>query len=613
MRKALKKILIFVNLLAISSGLTYYFYRLDFFSIATCIFVAVLAYIILFFYQKNKSQKTPILDSQASQLSNVQKASYIFSLVLIVILFYLLAANSTVEPIISPWQVVPDYFLALFIVSTFSLLIAKPKSFILYIPHAALFFSLAAIIYRIGYGYDPFIHQATVDLIVQKGAVTPKVPYYLGQYGLETVIHLISGISIRMIDTWLMPILSSLAIPLVLSSYFNDKKSSLALLFLVPLPFFIVTTPQNLAYLWLMISIFSGLSLASPIDKYISITSALAALITQPIAGIPAVCWALYITAKERAPRLFRRLLIVAPAVVLPALLFMSTGSLKTLDFSSIFSLPATLAKWFFLWPASLNFIQNAAYLLSRLFPVIIVSSIAFAFKQKDKRLVRPLYFASACIIGFIFAGLVPADKLIDYERSDYSQRLLYVAYIFCLPAVYSLFSTLYRKADAGTALVRYSWYAFFAMSIGTSLYFSYPRMDDFFNSRGYSVGRADLETIEKIRATAGTSYIVLANQQVSVAALRLHGFDHYLKNDIFYYPIPTGGQLYQYFLEMIYVSPKKETMEKAMDLAGVNESFFVVNKYWWASSKTIDEAKLSCTSWESIDNGNVYIFKYSR
>ena len=146
-----------------------------------------------------------------------------------------------------------------------------------------------------------------------------------------------------------------------------------------------------------------------------------------------------------------------------------------------------------------------------------------------------------------------------------------------------------------------------------TSVYVSYPRYDVYFNSRGYSTSQDDIEAVKIIEKTAAKPYIVLANQQVSVAALKELGFDNYFQTpngQIFFYPIPTGGRLYQYYLDMVYKKPSREIMTQARSLAGVNESYLIVNKYWYQSGRVINEAKLSANSWQTINN-EVYIFKY--
>ncbi|MCG2701205.1 hypothetical protein L6267_03505, partial [Candidatus Parcubacteria bacterium] len=143
-----------------------------------------------------------------------------------------------------------------------------------------------------------------------------------------------------------------------------------------------------------------------------------------------------------------------------------------------------------------------------------------------------------------------------------------------------------------------------------------------YFNSRCFSTSKNDIEAVNWIENNTESDYIVLANQQVSAAALREFGFKKYyspplidkergLGGEVFYYPVPTGGPLYQYYLDMVYEKPSRETMTKAMDLVGVSEGYFVLNKYWWAFDKILEEAKLEADEWQWLDNGEIYVFKY--
>ena len=159
---------------------------------------------------------------------------------------------------------------------------------------------------------------------------------------------------------------------------------------------------------------------------------------------------------------------------------------------------------------------------------------------------------------------------------------------------------------------------AFFLVCLITSaLYFSYPRYDSFFNSRGYSVSETDIAAVNWINGASQKDYIVLANQQVSAAALKQFGFKKYYStadgNELFYYPIPTSSLLYQYYLDMVYKKPNQKTMSAAMTLAGVNEGYFILNKYWFAFPKILDEAKYSADSWTEFGAGQVYVFKYGK
>ena len=61
----------------------------------------------------------------------------------------------------------------------------------------------------------------------------------------------------------------------------------------------------------------------------------------------------------------------------------------------------------------------------------------------------------------------------------------------------------------------------------------------------------------------------------------------------------------------MVYKKPSRETMLTAMHLVGVEEAYFVLNKYWWAFPKILAEAKLEADSAQEFDNGEVYVFRY--
>ena len=150
------------------------------------------------------------------------------------------------------------------------------------------------------------------------------------------------------------------------------------------------------------------------------------------------------------------------------------------------------------------------------------------------------------------------------------------------------------------------------AFFVTASHYFSYPRFDNYFNSHGFSTSPSDIKAVRIIDEMGGdNNYIVLANQQVSAAALSEFGFKKYYKNDIFYYPIPTASPLYQYYLKMAYEKPDKKTALAAADSVGADKVFFVINKYWTKFPKIADEAKEEADEWKEVDNGQVFIFTY--
>ena len=253
---------------------------------------------------------------------------------------------------------------------------------------------------------------------------------------------------------------------------------------------------------------------------------------------------------------------------------------------------------------------------------VLALIGIIIAYRNRKDCGIMGLYFLMWLGLGlsYILTKRLSFAFLIDYERSDYSNRMLITATFFLLPfIIFTIYKFLYRLRDQNT-FIKSAFSVFAILLITVSLYASYPRLDSYHNSHGYAVSQNDVDAVRWIEETAENNYIVLANQQVSAAALREFGFKKYYtsksaisspQSQIFYYPIPTGGQLYQYYLDMVYEKPTRATMLSAMDLTGVNEAYFVLNKYWWASPKIVNEAKLEAGSWQEIDNGEIYIFKY--
>jgi hypothetical protein len=165
------------------------------------------------------------------------------------------------------------------------------------------------------------------------------------------------------------------------------------------------------------------------------------------------------------------------------------------------------------------------------------------------------------------------------------------------------------------------------------SLYFSYPQRNVKARFPGYNVTANHFQAVEWIHDNEAISYkqstisyIVLADQITSAAALTDYSFAKYFRvkrdpaqgggdtpQEIFYYSIPTGGILYQQYGKMIYEGQKREYMVAAMNLAGVDTAYFVVNSYWANSQKIIEGAKKTADDWREFGDGQVWVFLYKR
>jgi len=554
---------------------------------------------------------------------------------------YLLVVNRTSQSIISPWEFLPNYFFIIYFLlsATLFLNILKNKtsiSLFLISLHYLFSFSIALIVYKIAYGYDIFIHEATLNIIKEKGFINPKPFYYLGQYSLIILLNKLLFIPISLSSKLLVPIIASFGLPALLyrllNTWFENKKNNLLvilLLLIFTFPFFIISTPQNFSYLLLIIVIILGLNFKKLETLLTMVLLSSIALTTQAIAGIPAFFF-IFILLVFKSNFKFKKIILLLVFILSTISLPLAFSSLSNsvlgnsgekINIGKALLHPVTNSYTSEIIPfteKSENIFLNLIYLYGFNIKIIILFIFLFGlllsvkYKKITKIFKENLFMFFSLVFSYLLLSQIDFSYLIEYERSDYTNRILLTASFFLLPFLLVFFSSILNRLKNEGLFVKASLSFFALLLITASLYLSYPRHDAYFNSRGYSTGNYDMKAVEIIEENTNNNYIVLANQQVSVAALKQYGFNNYF-NNIFYYPIPTGGPLYQYYLDMVYKKPSKETMNKAMELTGVYESYFVLNKYWWAFTKIRDEAKMEADSYTSLGNDEVFIFKYTR
>ena len=85
------------------------------------------------------------------------------------------------EAIFSPWNITGFSPFILFFISTFLILYSLEKTnkegwLLLSIIHTFVFLSLSSIVYKIGFGFDPFIHRAAEEALINTGRIEPLTP-----------------------------------------------------------------------------------------------------------------------------------------------------------------------------------------------------------------------------------------------------------------------------------------------------------------------------------------------------------------------------------------------------------------------------------------------------
>lgn len=538
----------------------------------------------------------------------------------------LLLHTQILTPVRSPWLAVPAvFFLVIFILA---LLTVASRSKFLFVTLFFLTISVALFVYPLGYGFDSFIHQATEQHIVDHGTITPKPFYYVGQYALIVISANAFSIPVDMSDVILLPLLATLLLAAACcASNFpfsrGNTKGLLLALFLLPLSTFIVTTPQGLANFWVLLVIITSLR---PPSLKLPLLFTLAALVTHPLSGIPAVLFLLIARSVRPDGSCYRSFwpLVGVGAIIMP-LVFVANSLVSgvPIAFHPENLLPLPLFEMLhlnFFFQNRFHAWKDLAYLFgwNQTLIVLVFGIIGYRISRHSEEL-RPLRLFGLMSI-LMLVNYILLDRffefsfLIEYERSNYSERLLQLAQFFALPLVAVTIAHTASRLLTKPLALRAGAVALSAIVLTSVVYMTYPRHDNYEISRGFNVGVSDFAAVEYIheRQESGT-YIVLANQAVSAAALKAYGFETYFNGDVFYYPIPTGGPLYELYLEMVGQGPTHERAVKAMDLAGVDTAYFVVNDYWFLADKIIENAKREADGWVAIDNGVTTVFEFQR
>lgn len=625
-------LLIFLNINSLLGAIIYYFYELNNFVIGLLIILIPATFLFIVYKSKTKYSIFNIKYSNIQYLIFQSKKLIlpIIYLLLTALNFYQLFLHQTTSAIRSPWDLLSSWFFITYFAATAVLIIYTLKtknklSLILISLHTFLSLSIALIIYKLGYGYDPFIHQAAEKVILTQGKILPKNPYYLGQYSLVIYLTKLLSLPHVWIDKLLVPLLAAICIPATI--YFSFKKYLLPLLFLtIPFGAFIMTTPQGLGNLFLILIIF--LSYKYLHEKKINwpplILLNLAALLIHPLAGLPALILLILLFFQTRFKG--KTLYYVSSALlslIIPAIFYLQSLLSKNLQTiikfipQNIFSWPLLVRKF----DALLDFVYLYAWNFGWWILAISILGIYLMYKKyRDEACLVPTVFSTTFLIliinYLILTFFFNFQGLIAYEQQDYAGRILQISWYFLLPFYFYAFAWLSEKFWNKNLIYKTFYILIIAVIITSTLYISYPRWDNYKSNHGYNLSEADIATVHYIKENAKSDYIVLANQMTSVAALKEFGFAKYYKtnlNEIFYYPIPTGGPLYEYYLKMVYENASRKNILQAMDLTGVNTAYLVINDYWWRAPITIEEAKISANKWVKLGNGKIYVFEYSR
>lgn len=574
---------------------------------------------------------------------------------LIIYAFTILGSAATDMTIRSPWDVVPQMFFFLFFLAalgTFIISASGTAGRLALAPAAGLMLlatSVAAITYSVGFGFDTFIHQATESFILNHGSMDPKPFYYIGQYATVILTSRLTGLGVVPVDTFLVPVIASLIVP---AAYWSIRRSfgwsvptSLAssmAVFLLPMSSFIMTTPQGFANALLIITSLVALAAitARAVPKTVVLLFAIATTAIHPLAGIPLLIFFCIMAAmtvgkpSRLGSRPVRRavlgILVLLGSVALPVVFVLNSrlsGTAVQIDTESLRT-PSVILEELRSSPAIATRQFEATYDLVyswRTMRMTILLSLGLLglYLMRRKGRASVIYGAGFVVLTanyILLKSFIDFPFLIEYERSGYADRISELALFLLVPPILCAAGHAIRRINRSFPSLKIGTAVMVAILATSSLYLAYPRRDKYESSRGWSTSAADVEAVRIIHEDAGGSeYVVLANQSVSAAAIRELGFRHYYRSndpehpeDIFFYPVPTGGILYEKYLAMNEAEGSKGAAESAMDLAGVDTAYYVVNHYWWKAQNIIVSAKRGSERHWSIDDKD-FVFRYSR
>ncbi len=631
------------SILIILSTLSYYVVGITTHSVS----IIMLLLLSIYFYPKKPAPLSHLPVSRNS-FSTQYILSTSLSVLIAVILMSTLIMNRTTGLLVSPWQTLEAWFFMLFalgiaasMLSSYYAKNALQQSSIISL-YLFIWYSIAAILYVYGFGFDGFIHRATEEWIVQHGVIEPKTPYYIGQYSLIAFFALLTQLPVFILDTWLVPIASCLLLPrtimYALKQTLPDWLAAVCS-YSVPFLYFItlnLTTPHNLVLLLCVLTICSLFAYAQQrLPIAIPLALSVVALVMHPLLGLPlllfSITWYLYQTKK--LPTAVLIALYGGIVSLLPSAMFSFNNYLGGFGFPALIN-PFTKTDLFLslfdrpYWYAQTSTpLFDMLYQYQRVIPLfIILLAIVGSYSKKIKT--SPLFFWIGFVTFVIAAWFLRTwlffPNVAAAEQDNYPLRLLWASVLFLLPLSCVGIFVIIKQIQTRFAGLTKQLFIRVAAAIGigvvltVSLYFSYPQRNPKVFFPGYNVTNNDITAVEWIHNKQGTddNYIVLANSLTSIAALSKYSFaKHFMteQGELFYYAIPTGGPLYGYYNKLVYEGQQRSDMQDALALTGADTGYFVMSSFWDNYTTIVAKAKESADEWVSLNNDHIHIFIYSR
>jgi hypothetical protein len=481
---------------------------------------------------------------------------------------------------------------------------------------------LGTLAYALGYGYDGFIHQATEKLLIQTGAITPPPVFYSGYYALISLLHHLTHIPYTFIDRLLPGLLFAFTVPTltytVISKLWKTSSSkaylSITTLLVLPLTLFINPTPQALSLTMTLAVIIMCCIYAHDTSIKLGIITliALAAFFVHPMSGIAALLAVVFvILRKHRWVSIF---VALGASFLYPVMLLLANGVSQS-DTGLRLSLPSLEAFIRFPFTRQYHFLLDTLYTIGNtlyiVLPVLALSTAIFLLYTRHYKPLHPHAYLISALCGnyILLLTVLNFDFLAKNESLFFAHRLLDIIIWLSLPFFfYHIFSITLKNTYQKIGII-----ILIVAALVSSVYLAYPRNDDYHNTGFINLSIHDIYTVHFID-TLADDYIVLAPQMTSAAALKEFGFERTVTTNtdasIFFYPIPTGEQLHDYYLQLLYEENTTELIALVKDYTNQSRVYVVLPSYW-SNYPAIDQKlrQRALTTFDQNAQNTIYVF----
>ncbi len=531
----------------------------------------------------------------------------------------------------SPWEIVSSFHFIVFGFTTFVLLLLsfKTQSRLLYSAigfHSALVFGTAVFAFPFGFGFDPLIHQAAELYIAEHGKILPLQPFYIGQYALVGVVHVLSRVSIIGIDQWLLPVLATFSIPavgMVSLRYVWKLPHAVSQASMVALPLLLVmgltfTVPFNLTLVYLVWWLFllpliqeSGWR-GSLLLWMIVLTT----LITHPLLGMGMLfatggAQLLYrMSSRKRSVR-YSWLRMIAFALLIGIGTLAMFGLYRVLQgesFVHTWMFWEHLGRfwWLFGFPYEVHHVSVGYQLLyyagyGLLYGTIIFALVAMVRYTRVVLWVRQtilMLVLGTVLSAMLLSTMITIPGVIHYEQFEFVARLRNALHVMVFPmVVIPIMYAMYKLKEKGQGR-RVVASVLLAGVITLGYYWMYPQHNDVQFRSGWNVAAHDIETVQVIEHHAQEhSYAVLSDQLIAAVGLREFGFENTVPTidhqPAHRYAISPKEVLHPFAQQMLYARLAQDTLEQVFAAVAIDRLYVAIHEYWFRLDNIAQEAVL--------------------